>query len=98
MNDETGHAVLTELREVRRELAEVKALLLEKPKGPAQSTHSNLLPLAEFCARLGRTHWWGYTQIRARKIIPAKTGKPYLIPIEQLVHFMPTARRSALST
>lgn len=79
--------------ELSVKLDRIEALLASKPK---ERTYENLIPIAEFCARLGRTRWWGYDQIKRRSIIPAKTGKPFLIPIEQLENFMPTAKRAAI--
>lgn len=48
-----------------------------------------LLPLAEFCDRIGMSVFWGRKQVRARKIAAVRIGKRRIcIPETELARFI----------
>jgi len=88
--DEKLDRVLTELTDVKRELADVK---LRLPVAQKREPMPPTLLLKDFCKRCNRSVFWGYEMIKRRKIIPCKTGKPYEVPVEQLQNFLGRAAK-----
>jgi len=60
-----------------------------KSEQPEQSTTLRLLPLAEFCDRIGMSVFWGRKQVRARKIAAVRIGQRRIcIPETELARFI----------